>query len=455
MNWRARTYGSWRRLRGDRRLEALRAAETWTPAAVRAEQEARLRALLLHAFEHVPYYRPLLLDSGVVRNEKSPRVDLACFPDLPLLARATIRERARDLEDRRPPAWGNPRSWVSSSGTTGHFIWVRRDRETYLHGRAVQQWFDGWTGHAFGERALLLKGTIPRMDAREWLTFRLRGYAKNETRRLCLVMTEPLVTEIVAWINRRRPAHVLGLAGVVFEIARSAERLGLRVAPLRSVMVSSEPLWGDWRTLIERVFGAPVFDLYGNQEVSGIACECERHDGLHVASPTLWVEILRADGCPAAPGEVGEVVVTTLVNRSMPLVRYPIGDLAALLDEPCGCGRPFPRLRDLSGRTMDAFVRPDGARVRGAYVRQFYSRLPWLEQFQVIQLAPARVHVKLVDHERVSEPLHARRRDLALVAAHVRGVMGPDCAVTFEFVGAIPPEPSGKRRMTLSLVSTP
>ena len=111
-------------------------------------------------------------------------------------------------------------------------------------------------------------------------------------------------------------------------------------------MVTAGTLFEPIRQTIESVFQAPVFNRYGSREVGDIACECEAHSGLHVALPTQFVEILRPDGTAAGPGEIGEIVVTSLTNFAMPLIRYRIGivghgrkSLVAAGVGGRGCGR--------------------------------------------------------------------------------------------------------------------
>src|SRR5262249_56212786 len=95
----------------------------------------------------------------------------------------------------------------------------------------------------------------------------------------------------------------------------------------RGIITTAMVLHGFQRRLIEEVFGCPVTNRYGCEEVSLIACECERHDGLHVNAEGVYVEVL-VEGRPARPGEAGSVVVTDLTNRAMPLLRSPVGHLA-------------------------------------------------------------------------------------------------------------------------------
>ena len=163
MNWRGWVYRRWRGLRGDRQfdiLRRLRESEGWSRERLREAQEARLQALLLHAYERVPYYRAPLRESGVVRDGRPPRVDLSRFQELPLLSRATIRARAADLEDRRRASRGNDRIWIKSGWTTGDPIRVIQDRMTHQYIMAVKFWFDEWTGSTVGEPKVILKSPI-------------------------------------------------------------------------------------------------------------------------------------------------------------------------------------------------------------------------------------------------------------------------------------------------------
>lgn len=121
---------------------------------------------------------------------------------------------------------------------------------------------------------------------------------------------------------------------------------------LRAVLSSAEPLDGNLRRAVEKSWGCAVFDHWGMTETGyGGGVECAAHAGYHVRMADLLLEIAdAASGEPLPVGETGEIVVTTLGPRAMPLIRYRTGDAARLLPGPCPCGCPLPRLGPVPGR---------------------------------------------------------------------------------------------------------
>jgi phenylacetate-CoA ligase len=372
---------------------------------------------------------------------------------VPLLDRATIRTHIAELCDSRPPTPDNPRFRRRSGGTTGDPLWVVHDRTYREHTGAVTLWFDEWSGHVLG-RANVALWEMRARPMRQAVMEALGRFLRHETLFPISTLSKATMDGYLRRLNRRPPSKLLGFAGATYQLARRAEAAGTRVVPPRVLMVSAEPLSREMRETIERVFGAPVVNRYGSVETGGVACECLHRRGLHVSALTHHVEVVRSDGSSCLPGEIGELAITVLSNYSMPLIRYRIGDLAAVPDDDrsCACGRPFPRISRVVGRALDFFVRRDGVWVHGVNVKRFYHRVPWIEQFQVIQVAIDRIVVKLIDRDRTPDPLFARRADLQEIAAYLRGLMGADCQVDFEFVTSIPRAPSGKHRLTVRLV---
>jgi phenylacetate-coenzyme A ligase PaaK-like adenylate-forming protein len=135
-------------------------------------------------------------------------------------------------------------------------------------------------------------------------------------------------------------------------------------APLgaRAVLLSSDHVASSLARAIGAAFGAEVFQHWGATETGyGGAVDCGCHCGCHLRENELLVEVVDvATGAPSPVGAIGEVVVTMLRRRAVPLVRYRTGDLARLVDAPCRCGSILKRLDGFSGRVGEAVPLPGG-----------------------------------------------------------------------------------------------
>jgi hypothetical protein len=150
------------------------------------------------------------------------------------------------------------------------------------------------------------------------------------------------------------PSFGLHLAETLAEQGSAPRELGLRYG-----MFGAEPWTEGIRAALERAFGLRAFDIYGLSEIigPGVAGECEARAGLHIADDHFLPEIVDpVSGSPLPPGREGELVLTTLTKRAMPLVRYRTGDITTLTLEPCACGRTSARMARIKGRADDMLI---------------------------------------------------------------------------------------------------
>jgi phenylacetate-CoA ligase len=163
----------------------------------------------------------------------------------------------------------------------------------------------------------------------------------------------------------------------------------------KGIITSAEMLKPEDRTLIEDVFGCKVFNRLGCREFAVIASECEQHDGLHIMQEGFYIEILK-QGKHAAPGELGELVMTDMLNWPMPLIRYRIGDSAAWMDGTCSCGRGLARITNVSGRVTGFLVAVDGTLCSGVVLAtMIISHRPSLRQVQILQTEKGKITYKI------------------------------------------------------------
>jgi phenylacetate-CoA ligase len=167
-----------------------------------------------------------------------------------------------------------------------------------------------------------------------------------------------------------------------------------------------------------------------------IALQCPRHEHYHVQSESVLVEVLDEDGEPVRPGEIGRVVLTSLHNFAMPLIRYAIGDYAEA-GAPCPCGRGLPVLKRILGRSRNRVSMPDGRRA-WPDVGALRAAIPGAEQIQVVQQGADAVEVRYA-------------RDLALSpeeeresGERIRAALGHPFGLTFTGPAPIPRQPNGK-----------
>ncbi len=158
-----------------------------------------------------------------------------------------------------------------------------------------------------------------------------------------------------------RPAGLCGTPSFVLHIAEClvAEGGDPRALGLRYGMFGAEPWSEGVRVALEQALGCPAFDIYGLSEIigPGVAGECEAQAGLHIQDDYFLPEVVDpASGEALPPGREGELVLTTLTKRAMPLVRYRTGDITTLVDEPCRCGRTSVRMARVKGRSDDMLV---------------------------------------------------------------------------------------------------
>ena len=380
------------------------------------------------------------------------RILLDRFGDLPVLQKATIRSRYGDLksDDLASRKWHS----YASGGSTGEPIHVIHDQMYDDWTRAMAFPIDDILTRRVGERTVILWGSIRDITAaRETARARLNNWMRSYVYLDGFKLNAERMSSYVDFINRYRPHHVHAYVESIVELARYIERNHLVVHSPRTVTTSAGSLLPHMREMLSRAFQSEVFNYYGSREFGLIGVECDRHAGMHVPTQTVYVEVLRDDGTPADPGEVGRIVITSLVNYALPLVRYEIGDMGAWASTPCSCGRAWPTLSTITGRISDMFVKPDGGLLAGEYFHAaFGSHDDWVEQFQVVQEEVDKLRVRVVLRRDVPQIDAAKAAGVEELVRIIHLGLGPTCQVAFEFVDEIAATPSGKLRLTISKV---
>ncbi|MBU4566389.1 MAG: phenylacetate--CoA ligase [Desulfarculus sp.] len=315
---------------------------------LRELQTTRLRRTLVQA-KKSPFYSQAL--AGVDAQEINSPEDVRHLP-------FTVKQ---DLRDSFP--WGMlavPRGQVvrlhASSGTTGTptaILHTKTDlrawanvmaRSLYMAGVRPADVFQNITGYG------LFSGGLGIHQGAERLGAMVIPVGTGNSRRQIALMRQFGTTAM-----HLIPSYALRLAGVFAEQGLDPRR----DTKLKLAVIGAEPHSEQTRKRLEELFGVKAYNSYGLSEINGpgVAMECPEQNGLHLWEDAFLLEVLHPMTMePVEPGQIGEVVLTTLERRAMPLVRYRTRDLAAVLPGECACGRTHRRLSRIVGRSDDMFI---------------------------------------------------------------------------------------------------
>ena len=428
-----------------RYLDELRQTQWLAPSEIEVLQLRRLQRLLRHAYEHAAYWRESLREAGIAPDDIRSLGDLQ---RLPVTTKALLRENlyfdllADNYDKRRIRK-------IVTSGSTGEPLALFVDRYQ-LEMRWANTWRNvEWTGYRWPDPSVRLWHATIGMKPTQAMKERFDAWLSRRKFFSVFALDGAALERYVEYVRRSRPALLDGYAEAFNVVANLLASKHVDRLAAGAIISSAQTLPPDTRALIESQFGCKVFDKYGAREFSGIAHECEAHTGYHVNAESYIVEIMR-DGRPAKPGEVGEVLITDLNNRCVPLIRYQLGDLAVATDSVCPCGRGLPMIERVIGRLQSVILGTNGRYVPGTYFAHFFKEYEHaVARYQVVQEERDRLVVNLVRRSRFTPHTEAQlRRALAETLGH-------DMRIEFHYVDAVPLGRTGKAQAVVCRIPLP
>lgn len=431
-------------------VEQVVARDAWTRDQVLEHQQAALRGLIEHAVSASPFYREHL----------GPDAVDADLRDLPVLTKTTMMERFDDVvtDDRLRRAlveehiagpqagelFAGEFTVVTTSGTTGErgvFAYTRAEMATWL---AQFLRVLGRLGVRPGARVCGIGSPSPLFLSRR--TFQELSAPGPDAPPDLSVVTP--IEQIVPALNEYRPDALVGYPSVTALLAEEQLAGRLSISPT-AVGLGSEVLTADQAERIMEAWGVRPGNAYVTTEVAPIAANCPEGVGLHVNEDVVVLEVVDDDYQPVPAGQPGSrVLVTNLVNRAQPLIRYEITDSVTEAPGPNPTGRPWRRIAEVDGRTSEILEMPSAAgppvKLHPHQLREPLARYGDVLQYQ-FEVAPTRVAVSLVVRPG-AEPTVAVdvRNDLAAVLDRC-GVAGVD--VRADVVDSIAREPGGAAKL--------
>jgi phenylacetate-CoA ligase len=427
------------------RIHAIRRFERLPEKEQRAEQGKRLRRLLQHAYDTVPFHRKRFDDAGF--HPSAARADRPL--PLPALCRDDLRDNGQSLLSTAHRIENLRRA--GSSGTTSTPVQFYRDIESLRDKSALQHQLNSWAGYNAGDSVLMLWGA--HRDLAMQPSWRWRLYEQVLMRQIAGpsgIINDDILQGFGARYEQHRPKVLYAYSTVLAAFASYMQKRGLKHRP-QVIIGTAEVMNQENRDLIESVFGVPVTMHYGSREVGMVGAECWTHEGLHFHPWSTHVEFDPIGDTPDGPAY--RLLITDLLNYGQPFIRYDTGDCVTLRHRRCSCGRWFPQVNQVLGRVCEGIVMADGGIVPGitlgTQMAQMGHTFRAIAQVQFVQKSIEHLHLRYA----VKDESAAKQTELDSIRRAIDALMNQPMNWTFEQVVEIPRERSGKVRLCVSEIS--
>ncbi len=365
----------------------------WSLDELRAYQDEKVREVIRNAYDHVPFHRRRMQERGLTPDDVRGVADL---PKLPFLEKADLRDAGDQMLSDAVPA--KERLSALTSGSTGLPLMIHWTRDCVQREYGFH-WARRRPGVRRGESYASFTGLQLVRAASMKPPFWRHNHAANQTCYSIFHVSPETIPLYLEEMQRRRHIWYEGYPSVVAILARYVLDRGIDwPCPPRAMFTEAEQLLPEHRDWIEQGFTTHIYNQYGQNEMASSATQYECGH-MHYDMDYGVIEFLPVE---EESGTVAEMVCTAFDNHAFPLIRYRIGDLALLPDEPVACDvHASPILLDVYGRTGHTLVSRDGRLIRNISV--IVKRCDNVQMVQCIQEEPGRVEVRVLRGEGYSD----------------------------------------------------
>lgn len=362
-----------------------------------------LKKQLQYAYQNIPYYKNTFDKLGVKPSNLESIDDLSLYP---IITKDIIQSNILQLLGQKTFY----RNWFKShtSGSTGQPMWTFYDfkswvRKKYLiKARARIQ-----CGLKLGDKIGIFETTPEDSLQGGNILFRTMG---TQYKTFSIFASYPYTIKKLISFS---PKALYGAPSFFFQLGQFITNNNIKLPSIKKIFTSSEYLQDNVREYIKKIFNADVYDVYGSTEFKEVAWECEKHEGYHINEDEVIVEILK-NGKTASPGVIGNIVITDLRNKAMPLIRYQLNDKGMLINDKCSCDRTFSVMKPLSGRSSEYIILPNGENVSPFLFTTSIEKIDGLLQYQIIQTTKEKISVNVVINNKNFEIIRNRIKNILL-----------------------------------------
>jgi phenylacetate-CoA ligase len=416
-------------------LNRLRRRLFLPPADLYELKKVKLAALLRYCYERIPYYQEKFRQISARPEDFRRPEDLVYFP---ILEKETLRDRASEFLD--PLVDQNRLLRYRSSGSTGiplELFYHPSERLRMGFTVTRELFYNG-----FRPWQRLVNITEPRHSSSKNRWYHRLGFMDEKF--LSVYSQSRLTLKALRLI---RPQALIGFPSVLMVIGRNMYEDRGKILTPKLLFTLAEVLDREDRKILQQQWGVEPIDLYGANEVGHIAFQCPRREDYHVNVDSIHLEIMSGNNA-VGMGERGEVVVTNLDLRVMPILRYRVGDVVQRLEGHCACGCAFPVIGSIAGRSDGFIVAADGKIFSALEISLLLKPIRDINQFRILQKERHKIIVEWV-------PRDSNSQTQAQIKQILENRLGRNMEILLQRVNHIPPERSGKIRTVISHLPNP
>jgi len=404
-------------------------------------QWAKLKSIINYSYKKTIFYKNHFDNAGFHPADlKSP----ADIKKIPVLTKEQIRENFNHMIS----AGFNKKVLlkIKTGGSTGKPLdfYISEKCSEMRNALAIRH--DRWSGWNLGEPVAAVWGN-PELT--ENAKARLKNWLLGPIFYLdTMSVTEESVQKFARDWRKIKPTLLFGHANSIFILAQYIRELEIKNINPKGIICSSMMLLPHERKVIEGIFGVKVINRYGCEEVSLIASECEMHEGMHLNVEHLFIEFVKNNGEYAKPGQSGNIIITDLINKAMPFIRYQVEDIGVPSNRTCSCGRGLPLMEKVAGRHADFLIKRDGTKISGiSLIENTLTKIPGINQMQIVQENLELINIRLVAGNSFSA---GNKKQLT---SYFSNLFGTGTDIQVKIVEKIEPEKSGKYRFSICKIS--
>lgn len=415
-----------------RKLKELQLVSKMDRVSLGELSEKKLESILSLASQKSSFYQSL----GVKRESGESASDwLSRFP---ILTKEIIRNNPEKISVKPLQSLIK----CETSGSSGEQTTIYVGKKELSLSRAYQFLWWHWAGYEMGDPIIQTGLQFQRSKLK-----RIKDLIFGVTYVLAFAHNPKTIQKVFSKTSRSGDQFFFGgYASSLFSIGTIIKESGLSVTNIKSIISWGDKLFPHYRELLESVFSCKVYESYGTAEELMIASMYDL-DYLYTMDAHVWIEIVDDEGNAVPDGQMGHVLITSLDNRSFPLIRYRIGDLAIRLpdsERPKGAKLPFKLLKKVVGRNTDLVKTSWGETL---IVHSFTGIIEFfqdIEKFQVIQKELDKITIRYIPGKDFSPDT------LDKIESQINSELSQPLSIQFEKVNEILPSPSGKPQIIIN-----